>query len=186
MAATNDTIDGLLAEFRGYSAGMPASYHVTMSWADFRVMLDRFEAAHRREVDEAERRANHAAMKNVSETLAKVGPLYDAESIGNAAKLREALEKIAHYADNRDAMDDPDCAYGHILADIAKTALAAPPRNCDVLSAQEQTEKFNQFCQSHRNSDLPKCAGCPLEDIPDGTGCAQAWAQMPYEEGGAK
>lgn len=36
MADTNDTIDGLLAEFRGYSAGMPPSYHVTMSWADFR------------------------------------------------------------------------------------------------------------------------------------------------------
>ena len=49
MAATNDTIDGLLAEFRGYAAGMPDSYHVTMSWADFRKMLDRLEAAHRRE-----------------------------------------------------------------------------------------------------------------------------------------
>ena len=49
MAATNDTIDGLLAEFRGYSAGMPASYHVTMSWADFRKMLDRFDAAHKSE-----------------------------------------------------------------------------------------------------------------------------------------
>ena len=49
MAATNDTIDGLLAEFRGYSAGMPASYHVTMSWADFRRMLDRFDAAHKHE-----------------------------------------------------------------------------------------------------------------------------------------
>ena len=55
MAATNDTIDGLLAEFRGYSAGMPASYHVTMSWADFRKMLDRFDAAHRREAQNIER-----------------------------------------------------------------------------------------------------------------------------------
>ena len=72
------------------------------------------------------------------------------------------------------------------LAQQCRDALAAPVRNCDVGTAKEQTEKFNQFCQSHRNSDLPKCAGCPLEDIPDGTGCAQAWAQMPYEEGGAK
>lgn len=52
MADTNDTIDGLLAEFRGYAAGMPPSYHVTMSWADFRRMLDRLEAAHKRESDE--------------------------------------------------------------------------------------------------------------------------------------
>ena len=46
MSDTHDTIDGLLAEFRGYAAGMPPSYHVTMSWADFRKMLDRFDAAH--------------------------------------------------------------------------------------------------------------------------------------------
>ena len=68
----------------------------------------------------------------------------------------------------------------------AMRAYKNEPRNCDALSAQEQTEKFNQFCQSHRNSDLPKCAGCPLEDIPDGTGCAQAWGQMPYESEAAK
>ena len=48
MVDTNDTIDGLLAEFRGYSHGMPPSYHVTMSWADFRKMLDRFDAAWKR------------------------------------------------------------------------------------------------------------------------------------------
>ena len=53
MSDTNDTVDGLLAEFRGYSAGMPDSYHVTMSWHDFRVMLDRFEAAHDHDVDTA-------------------------------------------------------------------------------------------------------------------------------------
>lgn len=55
MADTNDTIDGLLAEFRGYAAGMPPSYHVTTSWADFRRMLDRFDAAHKREVDNIHR-----------------------------------------------------------------------------------------------------------------------------------
>ena len=49
MAETHDTIKGLLAEFRGYTAGMPDSYHVTMSWHDFRRMLNRFEAAYKRE-----------------------------------------------------------------------------------------------------------------------------------------
>ena len=48
MAETHDTIKSLLAEFRGYAEGMPSSYHVTMSWHDFRVMLDRFDAAHKR------------------------------------------------------------------------------------------------------------------------------------------
>ena len=49
MADTHDTIDGLLAEFRGYLAGLPASYNFTTSCRDVRVMLDRFEAAHKRE-----------------------------------------------------------------------------------------------------------------------------------------
>lgn len=71
MAATNDTIDGLLAEFRGYSAGMPASYHVTMSWADFRKMLNRFDAAHKRE----------------------------RETSGNTAALHEALKPVKRYLD---------------------------------------------------------------------------------------
>ena len=71
MAQTNDTIDGLLAEFRGYSAGMPPSYHVTMSWADFCKMLDRFEAAHKRE----------------------------RETSGNTAALHEVLKPVKRYLD---------------------------------------------------------------------------------------
>lgn len=63
MAETHDTIDGLLAEFRGYSAGMPDSYHVTMSWADFRKMLDRFDTAHKRE------RGNAAKLREAISTL---------------------------------------------------------------------------------------------------------------------
>ena len=66
MTDTHDTIDGLLAEFRGYSYGMPPSYHVTMSWHDFRVMLDRFEAAHKREIQTIIDEANEdtALVKN--------------------------------------------------------------------------------------------------------------------------
>ena len=71
MADTNDTIDGLLAEFRGYSAGMPPSYHVTMSWADFRRMLDRFDAAHK----------------------------HERETSGNTAALHEALKPVKRYLD---------------------------------------------------------------------------------------
>ena len=43
-----ETVDDIIAEFRGYSAGMPDSYHVTMSWHDFRRMLDRLEKANKR------------------------------------------------------------------------------------------------------------------------------------------
>lgn len=75
MRKTHDTIDGLLAEFRGYSYsysyGMPPSYHVTMSWADFRRMLDRFDAAHKREVD----KLNSAIQATVSHSDAEIDRL---------------------------------------------------------------------------------------------------------------
>ena len=131
-----ETIADIIAEMRN-RAKRPdfVSQDVLKSCAD------RLEAAYKREIDEAERRANHAAIKNVSETLAKVGPLYDAESIGNAAKLREACANIAEYA--RSAMchttDAHVLGYLNQIEGWAKAALAAPPRNCDVLSAQEQT-----------------------------------------------
>lgn len=47
-----ETVKDIIAEMRGYSYGMSPSYHVTMSWHDFRRMLDRFDAAHKRESDE--------------------------------------------------------------------------------------------------------------------------------------
>ena len=130
MAATNDTIDGLLAEFRGYSAGMPASYHVTMSWADFRVMLDRFDAANKREVQNALDAGGfvEASRKN--------------KQVGNAAKLREALSKFCAYS--AEVLNTGMFNRVHLeeLLNMAKAAIAAPARNCDALTADERTHKF--------------------------------------------
>ena len=105
MAATNDTIDGLLAEFRGYLAGLPASYHFTVSCRDIRLMLDRLEAAHKRERgDCAKLREALAPFPSLCEWL-----VVNASKLGipdMVAKLRERGDK-------------------------ARAALAAPPRNCD-------------------------------------------------------
>lgn len=59
--------------------------------------------------------------------------------------------------------------------DIAKFALAAPPRNCDVGTAEEQIKRHRKWCK--RDKCLP---GIPCSV------CFAKWAQMPYEEGGAK
>ena len=47
-----ETVADIMREMRGYSHGMPDSYHVTMSWRDFRVLLDRIEKAAKREGSE--------------------------------------------------------------------------------------------------------------------------------------
>ena len=123
MAETHDTIKGLLVEFRGYAAGMPPSYHVTMSWHDFRVMLNRFEAAHKRERGDSAKMRE--VMKRVHDYLGELirdnlvddtprasdlaDDVYDAihgihstaeksSAVGDCAKLREALVKCREIA----------------------------------------------------------------------------------------
>lgn len=100
----------------------------------------------------------------------------------NNKATREALEKIAHYDDSEYGMDDPYCKDGRICADIARKALAKPPRNCDVGTAREQSKRFDEFCFARRTMESC-CDKCPVKDDPS---CELAWAQMPYMEGGAK
>lgn len=55
-----------------------------------------------------------------------------------------------------------------------------PLRNCDVGTAEEQSERFNMFC-------LPiKCRECKLYTEEKRCGCIFRWEQIPYEEGDAK
>ena len=62
-------------------------------------------------------------------------------------------------------------------ASNVKHALSAPPRNCDVGTAEEQSERYEKFCYAHRSREKG-CGDCPLCDIPC---CEFAWLQMPYE-----
>ena len=61
-------------------------------------------------------------------------------------------------------------------------------RNCDVGTAEEQMERFRNFCKmDYSSEDCPD--DCPLYRKDCSTiRCPFAWAQMPYEaeEGGAK
>ena len=56
-------------------------------------------------------------------------------------------------------------------------------RNCDVGTAEEQAERFDEFCYNHRSREKG-CGDCPL--LEGGPCCELAWLQMPYGEGGAK
>lgn len=60
-------------------------------------------------------------------------------------------------------------------------ALAAPPRNCDVGTAQEQGIRFKRFCDVRTNT-WDGCRGCPVNTPGnEHTDCSLIWAQMPYE-----
>lgn len=73
---------------------------------------------------------------------------------------------------------------------MAQSALAIPPRNCDVGTVLEQTARFNEFCNvpfkkwlERGNIKLDQCSFCELSG---NRKCAFTWEQMPYKEGNAK
>jgi len=90
-------------------------------------------------------------------------------------KEKSLPEKLA-----REAFDQID--------DLAKEALFAKPRNCDVGTEEEQKYRFKAYCDKHY--DLTKhrgCEGCPARNYIAGWGvpyCQLRWSQMPYEAKG--
>lgn len=112
------------------------------------------------------------------------------QEIGNGAKMREALEALSSWA--KVVINNPkdataiECAV--FIKETIKAALAAPPRNCDVGTAEEQTERMHEnYCSHHECYVIPTDAepyGCPLYE--QGVDCRLKWARMPYKEGGKK
>ena len=103
---------------------------------------------------------------------------------GNQQKTREALEFVAHLDDDSYTSYDIEVA-----VQKARDALSAPPRNCDVGTAEEQAERFHAFCDGHSSGIGGMCDGnCPCFGSVDGCHCLCKWAQMLYEaeEGGAE
>ena len=96
-------------------------------------------------------------------------------------QMRDALVKIrnAMYQDvgGDIIIDMGEDAVNKLIGD----ALAAPPRNCDVGTAEEQSKRFVAACNGKY------CRDCPVRKYwsskPNGlTSCIHIWAQMPYNE----
>ena len=106
--------------------------------------------------------------------------------VGNADAMRKALLEAS--------IALSDATHHHMTEDDAKeclsvvnAALSVPPRNCDVGTAEEQSDRFDKFCYSHS-----KCHKCPVKSIWNSQHrqkqlreiirCEIIWSQMPYEE----
>ena len=103
---------------------------------------------------------------------------------GNAAAMRSALERIVNLAPEYPARG---VDWNALAADAfltASAALAAPARNCDVGTAREQIDRFNDFCRNN----APACPECPLYQHLLGyerhafgrNECMAFWGQLPY------
>ena len=104
------------------------------------------------------------------------GPAPAAPSAGNGAKMREALAEIRDAAHVWISIGGISARRTiEMIFDVAKAALAAPARNCDVGTAEEQVERHREWCS--RATNYSHCCS-------DCRNCFARWAQMPYEEGG--
>ena len=105
------------------------------------------------------------------------------EALDAALVLLEERQKLAlcrngfvqiktKYCDLKDAIEK------------CRAALAAPPRNCDVGTAEEQAVRFDAFVQDRRG-DLNCTGKCPAHNGVDFgvVNCVLQWTQTPYEEG---
>lgn len=99
----------------------------------------------------------------------------------NQMKMREALVKIRDIIMGG-GFDGRSPAHIVNVCDSALSALSAPPRQCDVGTAEEQSVRMeNEFCSKHLG-----CVRCQIRKSKY-SDCSLTWAQTPYaEEGGAE
>ena len=104
------------------------------------------------------------------------------EKANNMKAIREALESFIQLADDgviqpRSVGEADEHCFCRLM-EMARAALATPPRNCDIGTADEQYSRMYRKCYEWM------CADCKASDK-DFRKCALSWAQMPCEESGA-
>ena len=186
-----ESLADVIAEGRGYK-GIPVPYAPARAiWLDeFNSFLDRIEAAYKRDIE----KLNSVIQATVSRSDAEIDRLRREvaelrKQIGNAAKLREAVEAISKafddalictdYQMSAEEHDRLDAIYRQV-----KEALAAPARNCDVGTAKEQARRWAEFCTHHHKKMIGNKIPVGPCECPcyEGNSCNYfIWAQMPYE-----
>ena len=123
----------------------------------------------------------------------------DEVKVFDALKAREVLERVNKFLGvlirENLVKDAPFLKEGELenesdLADDVWEVLQGVPRNCDIGTPEEQQDRFREFCRRH--FDARECglgrsvAKCPAYQGGKNPDCSLWWAQMQYEEGGAK
>ena len=93
----------------------------------------------------------------------------------NVKAIREALSDACYAMFNFLKTQNSGFEEMAKALDKAKAAIAEPPRNCDVGTAEEQVERHKRLCEnmSHITKDC-WVVGCRK--------CIAVWEQMTYEE----
>ena len=155
-------------------------------WSDFggeiaRGYADRIEAAHKRESEAGAEAAQICG--EIGEMVGREATCSKSSQVGNADAVRGIAQEMLNTSMQSITAERIN-GWATRLAEACDAALSTPLRNCDIGTVEEQAERFDEFCYNHRSREKG-CGGCPILDC--GVSCCElAWAQMPYEEGGAK
>lgn len=165
MSDKNETIADIVADIRMQNQGLPEdSNALSPLVCDLLNLANRIEAAakrmevmHNREMEHYKQERNEAPAKE-RKRLRDNGFMIirKEDSVGNAAKLREAvkqvLDAVKHLSriHNDDLPEDVRAVLGGI-AFYANASLAAPARNCD-LYADEQSA-WEAFSNARQGAD---------------------------------
>ncbi len=120
-------------------------------------------------------------MGNTPSAMLKKGENLSNPDAGNAAAMREALERITRMTDTNPGHLSPIAILTQI-GEVAEAALAAPARNCDVIPADEWKRNFDRFCKRFEH-----CHNCPIHgkwNFANGMkpSCIALWAVMTCEK----
>jgi hypothetical protein len=161
MAKENETIADIIAEMRIFKCRNLETGELELCNAIANHLADRLDAAHKREVDALNgqiadlRQQRDLWSKRSAELVEKCNEHYaKLKQVGNAAKLREALvqvQKKIKYLIGNLTVPNSLVASRMEINGIINAALAAPPRNCDVHTADELKAIF----KSELVSELP-------------------------------
>ena len=188
--ANHETIADIVADIRAQNQGLPEdSYALSPLVCDLLSLADRIEAAAKREREAGAEAAQVCG--EIGEMIGREATREKSSRVGNAAKMREALRQVSRVAvemtrktvtgesEDRKTVDE----WALRLCDIVSATLAAPPRNCDVGTDEEQSRRYEELCDRHTCGSRCSATGCPMYEHD----CSPfAWGQMPYDEGGAK
>lgn len=179
-------------------------------------LLEHERADANRRVEDIASAAKHereVLREAATEKMLEGATIIDYRGNGNAAAIRDALKYVLQFDASEDAAMDDGLTDAERIMEYADhieecqkksiSALAKPPRNCDVGTAEEQVERFKEYCQSnmqyyrdmfgtHDGAGGWDCReDCPIGKMIDKNDslcdhCELLWAQIPYEEGGLK
>ena len=104
--------------------------------------------------------------------------------VNNMKAMREEVSALLAWAENNlrlspDLLKEGTRECCEFVVACCKSALAEPPRQCDVGTADEQNNRHGVWCSKHDvNGDMEAdCANNACSQ------CILKWGQMPYEEG---